>query len=62
MSTPLGLDPLLLELLRCPQPHHATLRVDEERGELVCTQCGAAYPVRDGLPVMLIDEARQASG
>ncbi|MEI2716706.1 MAG: Trm112 family protein [Candidatus Nanopelagicales bacterium] len=62
MSSTLGLDPLLLELLRCPQPHHAELRVDEDRHELVCTECGAAYPVRDGLPIMLIDEARQGSG
>ncbi len=50
------IDPLLLELLRCPRPHHAPLRVEGD--ELVCTECGAAFPVRDGLPVMLLDEAR----
>lgn len=55
--TDLGVDPLLLELLRCPLPHHAVLRVGA--GELICTECGAAFPVRDGLPVMLIDEARR---
>ena len=53
----LGLDPLLVELLRCPLPHHAVLVPGD--GELVCTECGAAFPVRDGLPVMLIDEARR---
>lgn len=58
--TDLGVDPLLLELLRCPLPHHAVLRA--EAGELVCTECGAAFPVRDGLPVMLIDEARREGG
>lgn len=57
--TELGIDPLLRELLRCPKPHHASLRTDVDSGELVCEECGAAYPVRDGLPVMLIDEARE---
>lgn len=57
--TELGIDPLLLELLRCPKPDHGDLLVDEQAGELVCQVCGTAYPVRDGLPVMLIDEARQ---
>lgn len=57
--TELGVDPLLLEMLRCPKPHHARLRADVAAGELVCEECGAAYPVRDGLPVMLIDEARE---
>jgi len=54
------LDPRLLEILACPQCH-ATLRVDEEAHELVCTSgsCGLAYPVRDDIPVLLIDEARR---
>jgi uncharacterized protein YbaR (Trm112 family) len=36
------------------------VRVDEEASELVCTndECGLAYPVRDDIPVMLVDEAR----
>jgi uncharacterized protein YbaR (Trm112 family) len=55
----LGIDPLLRELLRCPKPHHAPLIADVDAGELVCTECAAAYPVRDGLPVMLVDEARE---
>jgi uncharacterized protein YbaR (Trm112 family) len=49
----LGLEPFLLELLRCPLPHHARLDADEGTGELVCRECGRRYPVRDGLPVML---------
>jgi uncharacterized protein len=53
------LDPQLLEILACPQCH-APLRVDDAAEELVCTSdtCGLAYPVRDEIPVLLIDEAR----
>ena len=53
------LDPTLLDILACPQCH-ATLRADDAASELVCTSptCGLAYPVRDDIPVMLIDEAR----
>jgi uncharacterized protein YbaR (Trm112 family) len=55
-----NLDPGLLEILACPACH-APLRVDEAAAELVCTdaQCGLAYPVRDDIPVLLIDEARR---
>jgi uncharacterized protein YbaR (Trm112 family) len=54
------LDPALLEMLACPACH-APLRVEEQAGELVCTSatCGLAYPVRDDIPVLLIDEARR---
>jgi len=52
------LDPQLLELIACPACH-ATLAVDEERNELLCSGCGLAYPVRDGIPVLLVDEARR---
>ena len=58
-SGPLGLDPLLLEILACPDVHHTPLTVDEPAGELVCPTCGRAFPVRDGIPVLLLDEARQ---
>lgn len=54
----IDIDPVLLELLRCPQPHHARLRVESDT--LVCVDCGLAFPVRDGIPVMLVDEARPA--
>jgi uncharacterized protein YbaR (Trm112 family) len=56
------LDPQLLAILACPQCH-ASLRVDDAAQELVCTSdsCGLAYPVRDEIPVLLIDEARRPS-
>jgi uncharacterized protein YbaR (Trm112 family) len=37
----------------------ARRRAGERRGELVCTGCGLAYPVRDDIPVLLVDEARK---
>ncbi len=61
MTGPLGLDPLLLEILACPDTHHTRLTVDEAASELVCTGCGLAYPVRDDIPVLLVDEARKPS-
>jgi uncharacterized protein YbaR (Trm112 family) len=51
------LEPFLLEVLACPACR-SSLRVDDAAGELVCTGCGLAYPVRDDIPVMLVDEAR----
>ncbi len=57
MSGAWGLDPLLLEVLACPCPEHAPLRVDEAEPRLVCTKCEHAFEVRDGIPIMLLDEA-----
>jgi uncharacterized protein YbaR (Trm112 family) len=57
MSTTLGLDPLLLEILACPCEAHGALEVDSQRALLVCTVCHRGFPVRDGIPVMLLDEA-----
>ena len=53
-------EPSLLEILACPACH-APLREDDEASELVCTSdsCGLAYPVRDEIPVLLVDEARR---
>jgi uncharacterized protein YbaR (Trm112 family) len=53
-----NLDPELLEILACPDCH-ASLRADDAAAELVCTGCGLAYPVRDDIPVLLVDEARR---
>lgn len=54
----LGLDPELLAILARPACH-ADLTEQEATAELVCGGCGLAYPVRDGIPVLLIDEARR---
>jgi uncharacterized protein YbaR (Trm112 family) len=51
-------DPKLLEILVCPLTK-GPLRYDRERQELVSEQAGLAYPIRDGIPIMLIDEARK---
>jgi uncharacterized protein YbaR (Trm112 family) len=48
---------LLLEILACPCEAHAALEVDGVRQLLVCTVCLRGFPVRDGIPVMLLDEA-----
>jgi uncharacterized protein len=53
----MNLDPALLEIIVCPACRGA-LAVDDERSELACTSCGLAYPVRDDIPVLLVDEAR----
>lgn len=55
----LGIDPELLAILACPDTHHTALTVDAEASELVCPTCSRAFPVRDGIPVLLLDEARQ---
>ncbi len=52
-----GVDPKLLELLVCPKTK-TSLLLDRERGELVSRAARLAYPIRDGVPVMLPDEAR----
>ncbi|SDF42389.1 hypothetical protein SAMN05660662_2158 [Blastococcus aurantiacus] len=59
---PLGLDPELLSILACPDTHHSPLTVDEAASELLCTTCDRAFPVRDGIPVLLLDEARRRGG
>ncbi len=54
------LDKKLLALLVCPVSK-ASLDYDQQQQELVCLASGLAYPVRDGIPVMLESEARQMS-
>ena len=53
----MDVDPKLLEILVCPVTKK-TLIYDRERQELISKQAGLAYPIRDGLPIMLPDEAR----
>ncbi len=50
-------NPVLLDLLVCPATR-TKLRYQQEAGELVSDESGLAYPIRDGVAVMLIDEAR----
>ena len=53
-----GIDRKMLEALVCPETH-AVLSYDAERQELISKAAGLAYPIRDGIPIMLIDEARR---
>jgi hypothetical protein len=61
-----ALDATLLEILACPSPDHAPLRIgspaDPDADVLTCTSCGRMYPVRGGIPVLLLDEAIPAGG
>ena len=52
-----AVDPKLLEILVCPLTK-APLRYDREAQELISQEAGLAYPIRDGIPIMLVDEAR----
>jgi uncharacterized protein YbaR (Trm112 family) len=55
------LDPRLMDILACPSEDHAPLRPgtpdDPDADALTCTACGRQYPVTDGIPVLLLDEA-----
>lgn len=51
----------LLDILACPQCKGAVI-YDEAAAEIVCGRCQLAYPVRDGIPVMLVDETRPLGG
>lgn len=53
----MALSPTLLEIIVCPACH-ASLEQQAET-ELTCSGCGLVYPIRDGIPVLLVDEARQ---
>lgn len=54
---PVAVDPRLLEILVCPLTR-TTLRYDRARNELISTAAGLAFPIRDGIPIMLAEEAR----
>ena len=53
-----GIDPKLLEILVCPLTK-TTLEYDRERQELISRAAKLAYPIRDGIPIMLPEEARR---
>jgi uncharacterized protein YbaR (Trm112 family) len=50
----MSIDPSLLEILACPACHG---EINEVEAGLQCSDCGRLYPIRDGVPVMLVDEA-----
>jgi uncharacterized protein YbaR (Trm112 family) len=56
--TPSEVDPALLEILVCPLTK-GPLRYDRKAGELISDAAHLAYPIRDGIPIMLPDEARR---
>jgi uncharacterized protein YbaR (Trm112 family) len=53
-------DEKLAEILVCPVDH-GDLSQDEPASRLVCQVCGRRYPVEDGIPIMLIDQAEEAT-
>ncbi|GAB2471868.1 Trm112 family protein [Luteococcus sediminum] len=62
MPDQMELSPTFLEIAACPACH-SKFAVDYDTHELQCTSrsCGLAFPVRDGIPVLLVDEARKTS-
>ncbi len=59
-DTPPALDEALLEILACPDTHHAPLAYDATAQTLTCTECHRIFDIVDGIPVLLLDEARTA--
>ena len=57
-TKPAPVDPRLLEILVCPLTRQP-LEFDREHNELISRAAGLAYPIRDGIPIMLADEARK---
>jgi uncharacterized protein YbaR (Trm112 family) len=53
-----SVDAQFLEILACPDTHHAPLTYDEAEQTLTCTECARVFEIRDGIPVLLLDEAR----
>jgi len=53
------MDAALLDILRCPDEHHAELTYDASAQTLTCTECRRIFEIRDGIPVLLLDEARK---
>jgi len=54
------IDPELLKVLACPACEERP-PVERDGDAMVCTKCGRRYPIRDGIPVMLIDEAETST-
>ena len=60
-AAPVAVDPRLLEILVCPVTK-GPLTYDRAAGELISQSARLAYPIRDGIPIMLPDEARPLDG
>ncbi|MBM3502680.1 MAG: Trm112 family protein [Alphaproteobacteria bacterium] len=58
MAEPADVDPKLLEILVCPLTKQP-LRYDRAKQELISDTARLAYPIRDGIPIMLVEEARK---
>jgi len=52
----MAIDKELLDILACPKCK-GNIRLNDKKDGLVCEACGLMYPIKDGIPVMLIDEA-----
>jgi uncharacterized protein len=52
----MGIDKDLLEILACPKCK-GDIRLNEKKDGLICDNCGVMYPIKDDIPIMLIDEA-----
>ncbi|MFC5069631.1 Trm112 family protein [Flaviflagellibacter deserti] len=61
VNPPAQIDPKLLEILVCPLTK-ASLEYDAEKQELISRPAKLAYPIRDGIPIMLPEEARSIEG
>ena len=57
----MALDEKLLEILVCPDCH-GDVEYKDRRHLVICTQCGLQYPVKDGIPSMLVEEAKRPRG
>lgn len=55
------LDDTLLEVLACPDSHHAPLEYDAQAQTLTCQECRRIFRIDNGIPVLLLDEARAAA-
>ena len=57
----MAVDKFLIDLLVCPACR-SDIEYKDRRNVIICTGCGLHYPVRDNIPVMLVDEATQPKG
>ncbi len=57
-GTDIGIDAKVLEALVCPVTH-GPLEYDKKAGEVISRNAGLAFPIRGGIPIMLVDEARE---